>query len=147
MRKAHLTVTALAAIATFAGGSMLAAQPRRAPATAPLYALSDRDLQTNESGCECSFRVGRINLVWAIGNVLVVRTSGGRQVCRTTNEEFSAISDGNAAVRCAGLRMTVRRTGRVILDGPSDSADGPASLTITQGRTRRTLRGRWGCAC
>jgi hypothetical protein len=147
MTRAHLAVVAVAALATVATGTALTAQPRRAPPTAPLYALSDADLQLNEHGCGCSFRVGRRELVSAINDVLVIRTRAGRQICRTANEEFSAISDGNATVRCAGIRMNVRRTGPLVVDGPSDSADGPARLTVTQGRMRRTLVGRWGCAC
>lgn len=146
LNRMHL-LSALTALATFAAGAALTAQPRRAPSTAPLYTLSDRDVQTGESGCECSFRIGRRALVLAIGDELIIRTRAGRQVCRTTDGEFQAISDGSGAASCGGVRMSIRRTGRLIVDGPSDSADGPAALTIIQGRMRRTLRGRWGCAC
>lgn len=147
MRIAYLTIIAAAALATFVAGTTLIAQPRRTPSTAPLFPLSERDLETNESGCECSFRIGRRVLVWAINDDLIIRTGGGRQVCRTNDEQFSAISDGRGTVRCAGITMTVRRTGRLIVDEPSESAEAPAALRISQGRMRRTLTGRWTCAC
>ena len=141
--------TATAASVFVAGTSAIVAQPRRAPATAPLYPLSQRDLAaTRESGCECTFRTRRdISLFRIIGDELTIRTRAGRQVCRISDEQFSAISDGQGSGSCAGIRMSVRRTGRLVVDGPSDSADGPASLTLRQGRAQRTLVGRWGCAC
>jgi len=152
MKGRHLAIMAATALTVFAAGTpAITAQPRRAPATAPLYPLSERDLRaTRESGCECTFRAGRagrVPLFRIIGDELTIRTRAGRQVCTIRDETFSAISDGRGSGSCAGLRLSVRRTGRLILDGPSDSADGPASLTITQGRSRRTLAGRWGCAC
>ena len=144
------TFTAVAAaLATVVAGSAITAQPRRAQATAPLLPLSQRDLEaTTQSGCECTFRTSRrTTLFRIIGDELTIRTRAGRQVCRISDEQFSAISDGQGNGSCAGIRMSVRRTGRLVVDGPSDSADGPASLTLRQGRVRRTLAGRWGCAC
>ncbi len=148
MRTAHLTVMAAAAIVTFvAGSSAITAQPRGA-ATAPLLPLSERDLTaTRESGCECGFRIGRRTLVQMIGDELTVRTRAGRQVCRITDNQFSALSNGRGSATCAGLRLSLRPTGRVATHMESDSAEGPAALTVIQGRTRRTLAGRWGCAC
>ena len=148
MRMAHLSVMAAAALVTFvAGSSAITAQPR-APATAPLFPLSERDLSaTRQMGCECTFRMGRRTLVQMIGDELTVRTGGGRQVCPLRDEQFSALSNGSGNVTCAGLRLSLRRTGPVSSHPESDSADWPASLTAGQGRTRRTLAGRWGCAC
>ena len=150
MRMAHLSVMAVAALATFGiGASAITAQPGRAPATAPLFALSERDLNaTSESGCECTFRAGRRNdLLRIIGDELTIRTRAGRQVCRISGEQFSALSNGSGTAACGGLRMSLRRTGRVSSYPESDSADWPASLTVGQGRMRRTLAGRYGCAC
>ncbi|MGQ0660187.1 hypothetical protein [Sphingosinicella sp.] len=149
MRKAHLSVMALAALVTFvAGSSMIAAQPRAPAATAPLLPLSERDLSaTGESGCECSFNSGRGTLMRVIGNELTLSTRAGRQVCRISDNEFSALSNGRANVACAGLRLSLRRTGRISSHPESDSADWPASLTVGQGRLSRTLAGRFGCAC
>jgi hypothetical protein len=140
---------ALAALATFAAGSSaITAQPRRAPSTAPLYPLSERDLRaTREMGCECSFRAGRADLARVIGNELTIRTRAGRQVCRISDDQFSALSNGRGSAACAGLRLSLRPTGRVTTHMESDSASGPAALTVGQGRTRRTLAGVWGCAC
>jgi hypothetical protein len=148
MRIAHLGVMAAAALVTVvAGSSAITAQPRTA-STAPLFPLSERDLTaTRQSGCECSFRVGRRTLVQMIGDELTLRAGGGRQVCRISDAQFSALSNGRADTACAGLRLSLRRTGRVSAHPESDSSDGPAALTIGQGRTRRTLAGRWGCAC
>lgn len=149
MRRADLTAMAAAALVTFVvGASAITAQPRRAASTAPLFPLSERDLgATRESGCECSFNVGRRTLARVIGNELTVRTGGGRQVCRISDAQFSALSNGRADTACGGLRLSLRRTGRVSAHPESDSSDGPAALTIGQGRSRRTLAGRWGCAC
>ena len=149
MRMAHLVVVALAAVVTFGiGASAITAQPRRAPSTAPLFPLSDRDLgATRQSGCECTFRIGRLTLLQMIGDELTIRTRAGRQVCRTTDEQFSALSNGSGRAACAGIGMSVRSTGPLRVSPESDSADGPASLSLGQGRMRRTLAGRWGCAC
>jgi hypothetical protein len=148
MRKAHLSVAAVAALVTFVAGSAITAQPRRAPSTAPLFPLSERDLTaTRESGCECGFRVGRNTLVQMIGDELTIRTRAGRQVCPISDNQFSALSNGRGSAACAGLRLSLRPTGRVTTHMESDSAEGPAALTVSQGRVRRTLVGRWGCAC
>lgn len=153
MRRIHLTVMAAAALVTVVAGSSITAQPRRAPSTAPagtapLLPLSQSDLSaTRQSGCECTFRVGRRTLFQMIGDELTVRTRAGRQVCRIPDEQFSALSDGSGTAACGGIRMSVRRTGPLRVSPETDSADGPASLSLSQGRMRRTLAGRWGCAC
>jgi hypothetical protein len=150
MRKSHLSVVALAALVTFGvGASTLTAQPRRAlPPTGPLYNLNERDLAASgESGCECSFSAGRNTLIQVIGNALTVRTRAGRQDCRISDAQFSALSNGRGNAACAGLRLSLRPTGRVTTHMESDSAEGPAALTVSQGRARRTIAGRYGCAC
>ena len=151
MRIGYLSIMAMAALVTFvAGGSAVtSAQPRRAASTAPLFPLSERDLTTTrQTGCECSFRAGRSTLMQMIGNEVTLRTRAGRQVCRINDTQFATLSEARSSpLACAGLRLSLRRTGRVTTNLESDSADGPASLTLGQGRTRRTLAGRWGCAC
>lgn len=148
MRKGHLGVMAAAAFVTLCLGASITAQPRRAPSTAPLFPLSERDLTaTRESGCECSFNVGRRTLLRVIGNELAIRTGGGRQVCRISDAQFSALSNGRAEAGCARLRLSLRRTGRVNAHPESDSAEWAATLTVGQGRGRRTIAGRYGCAC
>ena len=152
MRKVHLTVMA-AALVTFVAGSAITAQPRRTPATAPAgmappLPLSQRDLgDSREEGCSCSFFIGRATLVRGINNEVTIRTRGGRQVCRTTDEQFSVMSDGDGEAVCAGVRLSLRRTGPVRASPETDSAEWRAALTVSQGRMRRTLAGRWGCAC
>ena len=147
MRKAHLTVMALAALATIAGASAIIAQPRSA-GRIPLLPLSERDLRsTSESGCECTFRIGRSTLVRTIGNELTIRIRAGRQVCRITDAQFSALSNGRGTASCAGLRLSLRPTGPVTTHPESDSADGPAALSLSARPPRRWHAGRWGCAC
>lgn len=148
MRRIHLTVMAAAALVTFVAGSAITAQPRRTPSTAPLFPLSQRDLgASREEGCGCAFFIGRTNLVMAINNEVTIRTRGGRQVCRTTDEQFSVMGDGNGEAVCAGVRLSLRPTGPVQARPGTDSADWRAALTLRQGRVRRTLAGRWGCSC
>ena len=147
MRKAHLTVMASAALATFAGASAIIAQPLSA-GRIPLLPLSEQDLSsTSESGCECIFRIGRADLVRVIGNELTLRTRAGRQVCRMTDAQFSALTNGRGTARCAGMRLSLRPTGPVTAHPESDSADGPAALSLSAGRPQRWHSGRWGCAC
>lgn len=149
MRMRFLAIISAAALATFAAGAAITAQPRRAGATAPLYPLSDADLgATEKSGCECMFRTNpRTILFRIIEDELTIRTRAGRQACLIGDEQFSALSDGRGAGSCAGIAMSVRRTGPVRLIPEADSAEAPASLSLIEGRTRRTLSGRWQCAC
>ena len=44
-----------------------------------------------------------------IGNSLTVRTRAGRQVCRISDDQFSALSNGRADSACAGVRLSLRR--------------------------------------
>ena len=122
----------------------LGAWPAQAPLLRP---LSDSDqTATRESGCQLSFNAGRRTLVYAIGHDFMLRTRTGRAVCRISDEEFSALSEGGSR-SCGGVRVTIRRTGRTIGNEASDSASSPATLTATGGHRRWTARGYWGTAC
>jgi hypothetical protein len=154
MRIVHLAIAATAALGVgIAGASaMTDAQPRgsqaRTAATAPLLPLSERDLtSTRQMGCTCTFDLRNHTLAQLVGNELMVRTRAGRQVCRVTEGQFQALSSASGSASCGGLRMSLRRTGRVTSYPASDSASGRAALTIRHGRTARTLNGTWGCAC
>ena len=136
------------AMAGFVAGlgitAALAAGPARTPLLSP---LSDRDqMATRESGCQMSFNAGRSTLVYVIGHDFMLRTRAGRAVCRISDEAFSALSEGGSR-SCGGVSVTIRRTGRVIGNEASDSASGPASLTVTGGGRTWTVRGHWGTAC
>ena len=157
MPMAHLTVMAGAALLTFVAGSsaILTAQPRRAPSTAPLLPLSERDVvaasatpgSANASGCECTFTIGRRTLAYAAGERFMVRTAGGRQICRIQDVQTGMGTNDRATAICAGMGFSFRRTGRVHHYIDADSADWPATLTLTRGRQQRTLVGRLDCGC
>ena len=154
MRMMKLIVAASVAVGVgYAGAAAVTAAPApaeqgRAVSTAPLRALTEADLtSTKETGCTCTMDVGNGTLVQAIGNELMVRTQAGRQVCRMTDARFQQISGGTGTYRCGGVSMTLRKTGRTEPHQESDSSSSPASLTMVQGRTRRTVNGVWGCAC
>jgi hypothetical protein len=139
------TAATLSIAAANAGSAAL---QRRAAPTAPLVPLSERDLtSTRQMGCTCSFQSADRELMQAIGNELMVRTSAGRQVCRLTDARFQQISGATGTYVCGGVRMTLRKTGRSQSHPESDSFTTSASLTMAKGRTSRTLNGIWGCAC
>jgi hypothetical protein len=147
MRIAHLAIVAGAAAAVvIAGTSTLTAQPGGSSG-APLRALSERDMRAARgSGCQLTFDAGRSTLVYVIEHEFMIRTGAGRTVCRISDAQFSALSDGGSQV-CGGLRLTIRQTGRSVGHMESDSASAPARLTVT-GRGRPwTVRGHWGSAC
>ncbi|MBV9884839.1 MAG: hypothetical protein JO276_17655 [Sphingomonadaceae bacterium] len=122
----------------------LGARPAPAPLLRP---LSDSDqMATRESGCELAFNVRRSTLVYAVGHDFMLRTRAGRAVCRISDAEFSALSEGGSR-SCGGVRVTIRRTGRTIGNEASDSASSPAMLTVTGGGRTWTVRGYWGTAC
>ena len=152
MRISHLSVAAGAALLTFGAGSsaVISAQPRRAPSTAPLLTLSERDIatiQTQGSGCQSSFGIGRRTLVYALGEQLIIRTAAGRQLCPIRDVQIGMGTNERASVTCAGMRISFRRTGRVRSPMGSDSGDWPATMTIQQGRTQRRLAGTMDSAC
>jgi hypothetical protein len=150
MRIAHLSYMAGAALVTFVAGAAAVtfAQPRRAPATAPLLPLSERDIAaTGASGCEASFSVGRRTLTYAIGEQFMIRTASGRHLCRIPDVQTGMGTNDRASITCAGMQISFRRTGRVNSHMGSDSGDWPATLTIRQGRTQRVLAGTMESAC
>lgn len=155
MRIMAVAIAASAALAVGWGGAwaMTSEQPRpsrraRAASTAPLLPLSERDLtSTRETGCTCTFDVRDRSLVQMVGNELMLRTRAGRQVCRITDAQFQTLAGTAGRATCGGVQMRLRRTGRTRSFPASDSSSTPASLTVTQGRTSRTLSGSWGCAC
>jgi hypothetical protein len=125
-----------------------AALQRRAAPTAPLVTLSERDLtSTRQMGCTCTFDAGNGTLLQAIGNELMVRTRAGRQVCKITDARFRQLAGGGGTYRCGGVSMTLRQTGKREASPETDSSSGPSSLTMVQGRSRRTINGDFGCAC
>jgi hypothetical protein len=118
-------------------------------AAASLRPLSEADLQrTRETGCQLSFDDARgRTLVYVIRHDFMVRTRAGLQVCRITDRQFGALSGRGGTQSCGGMRINVRRSGRVVGHQESDSASSPAVLTVT-GRGRPwTVRGQWGSAC
>jgi hypothetical protein len=147
MRIAHLAIVAGVAAAVFvAGTSAIVAQPGGTGA-APLRALGERDMRAARgSGCQMTFDAGRSTLVYVIGNEFMIRTRAGRTVCRISDRQFSALSDGGSQV-CGGYRITIRETGRSVPHMQSDSTSARATLTVA-GRGRPwTVRGDWGTAC
>ena len=139
-------LAALAGVTSLASSSVATA-PRSAAAGPPLLPISERDQRSShESGCQLSFNTRHDTLVYAIGHSLMIRTGAGRAVCPITDRQFSALSGGGSR-SCGGLRLAIRRTGRVTGNEASDSASFPATLTVT-GRGRPwTARGYWGTAC
>ena len=147
MRTRNLVfLAALAGVTSLATGSVATA-PRSATAAPPLRPVSEGDQTSlHESGCQLSFNTRHDTLVYAIGHSLMIRTGAGRAVCPITDRQFSAFTGGGNR-SCGGLRLAVRRTGRVAGNEASDSASFPATLTVT-GRGRPwTVRGFWGTAC
>ncbi len=142
MRVFHMSVAVVAGL--LLGVTGVAAM---VPAGPPLRALSERDQNAaHGSGCQLSFDAGRSTLVYVIGNEFMVRTRAGRSVCRISDRQFSALSDGGS-MSCGGYRITIRETGRSVGHQESDSASAPATLTVS-GRGRPwTVRGHWGTAC
>ena len=61
--------------------------------------------------------------------------------------QFGSFADAKGRLGCGGLSLALKRTGRVRQHPEADSSEGPASLTVSQGRARRVLAGNWGCAC
>jgi hypothetical protein len=82
-----------------------------------------------------------------IGHEFMIRTHSGRQACRITDAQFSNFSETHGKIACAGMSLSVRRTGRVRQHPEADSAEGPANLIVSQGRSNRVIPGNWGCAC
>lgn len=143
MRIAQLAIVAVTAATVFVAG----ASAFTAPAAPPLRPLSERDMRAaHGSGCQLTFDAGRSTLIYVIESEFMIRTSAGRTVCRISDRQFSALSDGGS-MSCGGYRITIRETGPSVGHQESDSASAPARLTVS-GRGRPwTVRGHWGSAC
>jgi hypothetical protein len=145
--KAQMRTKVVAMVGLVIGLATSAALCARSAQAPLLHPLSESDqTATRESGCQLSFNTQHSTLVFAIGHDFMLRTRAGRAVCRISDEEFSALSDGGSR-SCGGVRVTIRRTGRTIGNEASDSASSPASLTVTGGGRTWTARGHWGTAC
>lgn len=147
MRIAQLAIAAGTALTIFvAGTSAIVAQPSGGGG-APLRPLSERDMRAARgSGCQLSFNTRRSTLVYVIDHEYMIRTGAGRTVCRISDAQFARLSGGGSQM-CGGYRITVRETGPGTAHEASDSADAPATLTVS-GRGRPwSVRGRWGSAC
>jgi hypothetical protein len=125
-----------------------AAKPAPAAATVRLLPLSDKDMMsTRQMGCTCTFDTKSGTLIQAIGNELMVRTQAGLKVCKISDAQFQKLADASGVHSCGGVRMSLKRTGKVDTSIESDSASSPASLTLGEGAFRRSVSGTWGCAC
>ena len=143
-----LLITVGAAAAVFVGGTSAITAQSRGPARPLLYPLSWQDQDAARgNGCQLSFDAGRRTYVYVIGHSFMIKTGSGRAVCRISDAQFAALSEGGSQ-SCQGLRLTVRRTGPSVANEPSDSASAPAMLTVTGERGQSwSLRGQWGSAC
>jgi len=154
MEKVKVGIAAAVALCVGAAGVSATAPSEPAPvkqarASAPLLPLTDRDITSGPggAGCGCSFDQGNRTLLHAAGNQLMVRTRAGRQVCRMTDARFQQFAGGSGTFNCGGVRMSLRETGSRESSPETDSSGGPAALALTQGRSRRTINGEFGCAC
>jgi hypothetical protein len=143
-----------ASLALFIGAAAAAAALAPSPAkpaaatVVRLQPLSEEDqISTREMGCSCSFEAKQGILVQAIGKELMVRTQAGRKVCPISDAQFHRLAGASGTYSCGGLRMSLRRTGKVTSEVASDSSSSPASLTLGERRTLRSVSGTWGCAC
>lgn len=138
-------------VGTAAAAAALAPQPAKPAAAAAivrLQPLSEKDLtSTRQMGCSCSFDAKQGTLVQAIGNELMVRTQAGRKVCPISDSQFQRIAGASGTYSCAGVKMSLRQTGKTTSHMESDSSSSPASLTLGEGRSLRSVSGTWGCAC
>jgi hypothetical protein len=133
-----------------AAAAALAQQPAKPAAAAivRLQPLSEKDMMsTKQMGCSCFFDSKSGTLVQAIGKELMVRTQAGRKVCPISDAQFQRIAGGSGAYSCGGVKMSLRQTGKTESHIESDSSTTPASLTLGDGASRRSVSGTWGCAC
>jgi hypothetical protein len=141
---ACLTLILGAAAATAA----LAPPTAKPPAVVRLQPLSEKDMMsTRQMGCTCTFDTKSGTLVQAIGNELMVRTQAGRKVCPISDAQFQRMAGISGTYSCGGVRMSLRQTGKTSSHMESDSSSTPASLTLGEGASRRSVSGSWGCAC
>ena len=135
-------------------GSALALALAQAGAARPLapvpelLPLSEADMtRTMETGCTFTFDKGRATLLQTIGRDVTIRTAQGVSLCRIDQAQVDAFTDGKRPLTCGGRTLRLRRTGAVESFPESDSSSWPAALTVSRGKTSRTLRGSAGVAC
>ncbi|MBB5709508.1 hypothetical protein [Sphingomonas xinjiangensis] len=117
------------------------------PAT-DLLPLTEADLnRTQESGCAFSFDQVTKTLLYTIGRDLMLRTPQGFALCRFDQAQLDAFTDAKRPLFCGGRTLRLRRTGATHGFPESDSAGWGATLTLTNGKTSKTLRGNAGVAC
>jgi hypothetical protein len=146
----HGAIRIAAAAAISFAASAAAPGPVRAPrATGPLLPLTSADQSHSESGCTCTFLVGRGNrsrgLLQLSGHVLLSRTRAGLNICPISEAQFQAIAGPGGSARCAGRRITVRSG--ATRDLGNDAVAAEATVTVAQGGRTFRLRGTWACAC
>ncbi|HEX8239088.1 MAG TPA: hypothetical protein VF574_05040 [Allosphingosinicella sp.] len=136
------------AVGAAAASAELVPQPSKPAAVVRLQPLSEADLMsTRQTGCSCSFDAKQGTLLNVIGNEMMVRTQAGRKVCRISEAEYQRIAGGSGRYSCGGVGISLRLTGKTSSHMESDSSSTPASLTLGEGATRRSVSGSWGCAC
>ena len=143
-----MTKLFLAAAALLASAALPAPAQSAARVPSALLPLSEKDFaSTQETGCPFLFSQGRSTYIFMIGSDFLMRTQQGLATCKITDAQFQSLSQGRGAVGCGGRKLAIRRSGKVQPNPESDSASGPASLTMTEGTRSRTVRGDWGSAC
>jgi hypothetical protein len=148
MKTLLLAALPVTLIAGFGAAAALSAHPAPAAVPQPLLPLSDADqTSSKESGCTCAFYQGRKTFVQLINRELMIRTAAGRQICHVTEKQSDLLSDAKGSASCGGRTLALKRTGRATDHPEADSTDGPATLTVTLGKSSTPLRGTWGCAC
>lgn len=143
-----MTKPFLAAAALFASVALPAPAQSAACVPSALLPLSEKDFaSTQETGCQFLFSQGRSAYIFMIGSDFLMRTQQGLATCKITDVQFQSLGEGRGAVTCGGRKLAIRRTGKVQSNPESDSASGPAALTMTESTRSRTVRGDWGSAC
>jgi len=146
--KAKMRKVLVAAAALLASAALPAPAQSAARVPSALLPLSDKDMEsTQETGCQFLFSQGRSTYIFMIGSDFLMRTQQGLATCKITDAQFQSFGEGRGAVACGGRKLAIRRTGKVQSNPESDSASGPAALTMTEGTRSRTVRGDWGSAC
>lgn len=114
----------------------------------PLGPLLEEDQHSpGQTGCNAMFTGPEGMYVSVIASELMVRTPAGRQICSMTDAQIQSFGELEGEVSCAGVRMSVSRTGAREASVKSDSSSAPATLSATQDGVTATLDGTWGTAC
>lgn len=118
------------------------------PEPTSLHPLTEDDLnRTQEAGCTFTFSKGNATLLQAIGRDLMLRTSQGFALCRFDQLQLDAFTDAKRPLTCGGRTLRLRKSGTTQSFPESDAAGWPATLTLTNGKASKTLRGDAGVAC